>query len=128
MPTKKQLSRARKQTTNLRSQVAQLKKSQKGSSISLSSQEEKTILAEIKRLQEQKKGAGFLKKLMINKEINTRSQFFKRKRAILGLKQKGELIKLESVIAEQREKLQEAKRKSFITEEDIFGKKELFRV
>lgn len=128
MPTQKQrLAKARKQSSALRKEVLSLRKAQNTTS-NISAADEKKIKSEIQKLEAQKKGQGFFKKLAINKAIHDRTGILKTERSIVGLKQKKELLAIKASIAVEQSKLQEAKRKAFVTEEDIFGKKELFKL
>lgn len=95
----------------------------------LSKEEEKKIKEEIKKLEAMRKDKPKLfKKLQINKAISDRVRLLKTERKILGLRQKSEVTKLQQGMADQKAKLMEARRKSAITMEDLYGTKDLFKI
>lgn len=79
-------------------------------------------------MREGKKGekVGFFQKAKINKAINDRNKLLKNEFKILQAKQNSELDKVRMDRAKEKAALAELRRKSTITEEDIFGKKDLF--
>lgn len=96
----------------------------------LSKQEEKKLRNEIKKLAKMRdnKETGFFKKLSLNKAISDRSKLLKQDLKILQAREGSEMDRIKIQRAKEKAELQELRRKSLITEEDIFGKKDLFKL
>lgn len=98
--------------------------------MALTKKDIKKLKDEIKKLESMRgeKGVGFIKKAQINKAIHDRNKLLKGEFKILQAKQQKELNKAKMESAKDKAELAALRRKSLVTEEDIFGKKDLFSI
>lgn len=98
--------------------------------MALTDKEVKKLKKEIKELDAERKktSTGFVRKLSINKKINDRMKLLGTEKKIMSLKQQKHILGLQKSVAKDQAEARELKRKAAITEEDIFGTKELFKI